>query len=62
MSSSEEKPAREDGYYWVRLTPRRDWEVAYWNGGDWFPAMDHGQWSLKDGYFEIVGPRIPEPT
>lgn len=34
---------REDGYYWIRLSEKTDWEVAHYSGGRWrFDGSDIG--------------------
>ena len=37
---------RKPGYYWVLQTYMREWEVAQWNGENWFFIKD------TDAYFD----------
>ena len=47
-----------EGYYWVKVRTDDDWQVARWNGTDWFYC------GVGEGYSEanaIVGPKIAPP-
>lgn len=49
---------RSEGYYWVRLTYDRDWEVAHFKDGVWSRCgLDIGYQSTD---FHEVGPRVIE--
>lgn len=49
---------REPGYYWVKIWRGRDWQIARWNGTDWFFCGSEEDW--PDDNIE-VGPKIEPP-
>jgi hypothetical protein len=49
---------RKAGWYWVG-TDDNPWEVAHWDGGEWWVANSQAPWS--DCYIKKIGTRIPTP-
>lgn len=47
---------REEGYYWVRLHIRDEWEVGHWFAGAWWLTAVENVWI--DEHFAEIGERI----